>query len=186
MKKVFSLFMALCLVCVSAAALAEATAADGSPVKLDGFTLNLEAGAYYQLGAKEAEQVYVTVYPYVAGGDQSTNFNAVWVGGAGTVTVEDVRAQVPDLKNQMKAGFEQYGYTLNSLDYGDPVDGTLSGEACVVLDSKMSLSANGMTLDINQRQFYVGSKGFILTASAGDAEMLGTVTALMDSVIAWD
>ena len=50
----------------------------------------------------------------------------------------------------------------------------------------MSLSANGMTLDINQRQFYVGSKGFILTASAGDAEMLGTVTALMDSVIAWD
>ncbi len=186
MKKIFSLFMALCLVCVSAAALAEATAADGSPVKLDGFTLNLEAGAYYQLSAKEAEQVYVTVYPYVAGGDQSTNFNAVWVGGAGTVTVEDVRAQVPDLKNQMKAGFEQYGYTLNSLDYGDPVDGTLSGEACVVLDSKMSLSANGMTLDINQRQFYVGSKGFILTASAGDAEMLGTVTALMDSVIAWD
>ena len=77
MKKIFSLFMALCLVCVSAAALAEATAADGSPVKLDGFTLNLEAGAYYQLGAKEAEQVYVTVYPYVAGGDQSTNFNAV-------------------------------------------------------------------------------------------------------------
>ena len=46
MKKIFALLMALCLICVSAAALAEATAADGSPVKLDGFTLNLEAGAY--------------------------------------------------------------------------------------------------------------------------------------------
>ena len=186
MKKIFALLMALCLICVSAAALAEATAADGSPVKLDGFTLNLEAGAYYQLGAQEAEQVYVTVYPYVAGGDQSTNFNAVWAGATGSITVEEVRAQVPDLKAQMKAGFEQYGYTLNSLDYGDPVDGTVAGEACVILDSKMSLSGNGMTLEISQRQFYVGSKGFILTASAGDAETLETVTALMDSVIAWD
>jgi hypothetical protein len=186
MKKIIALLMALCLICVSAAALAEATATDGSPVKLDGFTMNLEAGAYYQLNDKKTEQVYVTVYPYVAGGDQSTNFNAVWAGATGTITVEEVRAQVPDLKEQMKAGFEQYGYTLDALEYGDPVDGTLAGEACIILDSKMRLSANGTTLDISQRQFYVGGKGFIMTASAADTETMETVTALMDSVIAWD
>jgi len=186
MKKILALLMALCLICVSAATLAEATAADGSPVKLDGFTLNLEAGAYYQMGTKTVEQVYISVYPYVAGGDTSTNFNFVWAGGTGTITVDDIRAQVPGLKEQMKAGFEQYGYTLNSMDYSDPVDGTLAGEPCVSLDSKMSLTGGEITMDINQRQFYVGGKGFIVTASASDAAALDALAALMDSVIAWD
>ena len=154
MKKILALLMALCLICVSAAAMAEAVQADGSPVKLDGFTLNLESGAYYQLGTKATEQVYVTVYPFVSGGDMSTNFNAVWGGGAGTISVDDIRAEVPTLKEQMIAGFEAYGYTLNSVDYSDPVEGTIGGKACIILDSKMNLSANGMTLDVSQRQFY--------------------------------
>ena len=186
MKKILALLTALCLICVSAAAFAEAVAADGSPVKLDGFTLNLEAGAYYQLGTKAVEQVYVTVYPYVAGGDTNTNFNAVWGGGAVTVTIDAVRAEIPGLKEQMKAGFEPYGITLNSLDYSDPVEGTLSGESCIILDSKMSLSGNGTTMDMIQRQFYVGGKGFIFTATSSDEAGLETLSALMDAVIAWD
>ena len=186
MKKILALLMALCLISVSAAALAEPTAADGSPVKLDGLTLNLEAGAYYQLGTKTVEQIYISVFPYVAGGDASTNFNVVWAGGTGTVTVNDIRAQVPDLKEQMKAGFESYGYTVNSMEYADPLDATLAGEPCVSLDSKLSLSGNGMTVETNQRQFYVGTKGFIITASAGDTASLEALATLMDSVIVWD
>lgn len=186
MKKLLALAMALCLACLCGAALADAQISDGSPVVLDGFTLNLDKGAAYDVGAKAAEQVYVTVYPYLASGDQSTNFNAVWAGTTGTITVADVRAEVPGLKEQMAKGFEEYGFTLNAIEYSDPADGTLAGEACVVLDSKLSLSLNGQTLDINQRQFYVGGKGFIFTISAGDPETLEGAAARLNAVLAWD
>ena len=102
MKKILALLMALCLVCLCGAALAEVKTADGSPLVLDGFTLNVDSGAAYQLNEKAAEQVYVTVYPYLSSGDQATNFNVVWTGTTGSITVEDVRAEVPGLKEEMK------------------------------------------------------------------------------------
>ena len=172
MKKILALLMALCLVCLCGAALAEVKTADGSPLVLDGFTLNVDSGAAYQLNEKAAEQLYVTVYPYLSSGDQATNFNVVWTGTTGSITVEDVRAEVPGLKEEMKKGFESYGFTLDSIEYADPVDNTLSGESCVSLDSQMKLSMNGQSVNIIQRQYYVGSKGYIFTVSAGDTETL--------------
>lgn len=186
MKKILALLTLLCLVFLSAAALSETVISDGSTLVLDGFNLRIDKGAAYQKGSKAIEQVYVTVFPYVANGDTSTNFNCVWAGSTGIITVPQVRSEVPNLKQQMKDGFESYGYTLNSLDYSDPVDGTLAGASCVILDSKISLSVNGMTLDLHQRQFYVGGKGFIFTISANDPITLSAVTALLNLSLAWD
>lgn len=155
MKKILALLTALCLVFLTAAALAETVVSDGSTLVFDGFNLRIDKGAAYQKGTKATEQVYVTVFPYVANGDTSTNYNCVWAGTTGIITVAEVRSEVPNLKKQMEDGFKSYGYTLNSLDYSDPVDGTLAGASCVILDSKISLSANGMTLDLHQRQFPV-------------------------------
>ena len=186
MKKILALLMALCLVCLCGAALAEVKTADGSPLVLDGFTLNVDSGAAYQLNEKAAEQLYVTVYPYLSSGDQATNFNVVWTGTTGSITVEDVRAEVPGLKEEMKKGFESYGFTLDSIEYADPVDNTLSGESCVSLDSQMKLNMNGQSVNIIQRQYYVGSKGYIFTVSAGDTETLEGAATRLNSILAWD
>jgi hypothetical protein len=186
MKKIIALLMALCLVCLCGAALAEVKTADGNPLVLDGFTLNVDAGAAYQLNDKAAEQVYVTVYPYLSSGDQATNFNAVWTGTTGSITVEEVRAEVPGLKEEMAKGFESYGFTLDSIEYADPVDNTLGGESCVSLDSQMKLSMNDQSLNIIQRQYYVGSKGYIFTISAGDAETLEGAATRLNAILSWN
>ena len=186
MKKILALVAALCLICLCGATLADAQVSDGSPLVLDGFTLKIDQGAAYDVGTKADQQVYVTVYPYLASGDQATNFNAVWMGGPETITVEMVKAQMADLKEQMAKGFEDYGFTVDGIEYGDPTDSTLGGEACVKLDSKMTLSLSGQGLDISQRQIYVGSKGFIFTLSATDAETLEGATAKLNSSLVWD
>lgn len=186
MKKILSLIMALCLICLCGAALADAKVSDGDPLVLDGFTLNLDKGISYEVGTKADQQVYVTVYPYYASGDLATNFNAVWMGGPETITVEAVKEQLDGLKEEMAKGFEQYGFTVGGIEYSEPAESTLGGEACVKLDSKMTLGMNGQSLDINQRQIYVGSKGFIFTISTTDAEALEGATAKLNSVLKWD
>ena len=90
------------------------------------------------------------------------------------------------MKEEIKKGFESYGFTLDSIEYADPVDNTLSGESCVSLDSQMKLSMNGQSVNIIQRQYYVGSKGYIFTVSAGDTETLEGAATRLNSILAWD
>ena len=184
MKKMLSLLTALCLVCLCASAFADVTAS--SPLTLDGFTLNLDAGIKYDLGTKTAQQVYITVYPYSAAGDTATNFNFVWAGTTQTITAADVKAELPGLRQQMIDGLQGYGYTVDSLDYDDPSDGTISGEACIVSNAKLVMSAYGQSMTLYQRQLYVGSKGFVITISAADTATLDAVTALLNSTLAWN
>ena len=57
LKKILALLTALCLVFLTAAALAETVVSDGSTLVFDGFNLRIDKGAAYQKGTKATEQV---------------------------------------------------------------------------------------------------------------------------------
>ena len=117
MKKLLALTVALCLFCISFA-FAENVVSDGSPLQLDDFTLNLDAGMVYQLGEKNTSQVYLAVFPYAASGDGSTNFIFVPSEPRGTVTADMVNNGAEETKQQIIDNFTALGYTVN-LEFGD-------------------------------------------------------------------
>ena len=178
MKKIFALLLALCLVCVSAAALAEAVA-EAKTVELDGFSLNLQAGEYYFVDQKAVNQVYVTVYPYYANGDTSSNYNFGWAGDVFEVTVDDVKAQAAAIEENIRTTLEANGISLDSFTVGDPYDATLNDVPCIALEFQMDISAFGMTMTVYQREILVGSIGYTITISAMTPDSLDEMTQLM-------
>ncbi len=172
MKKILALLLALCLLCCSAASLAEA-AAEAKTVELDGFSLDIAAGQYYQVFEKTASQPYVVVYPFYADADYSTNYNAVWAGGEFSMTPELMKDQAGNIEANVRAGIEPYGITVDSVVVGEPFDTYLNGRYCVAADIRVNLSYMGQSVAVYEREIAVGSIGYIFTISASSEEALG-------------
>ena len=187
MKKLFALILVLCLVCTASAVSAEVLQADGSSLTFDGFTLNLDAGVYYILNERVMNQVYVQVYPYFAvTGDDTINFNAVWTGTTGALAVDDVQGMVPAFETSFKETYAAAGYTLESIAFDEACEGTLGGKNCVVLQSHQLVvdpSENGF--EVFQRQFYIGSNGFIFTATGRTPEALEDICGILENALSW-
>lgn len=185
MKKLFSLLMALCLVLCGSAALAAPQTADAAPLALDGFTLNLEAGAVYDLAEKTEGAVYVTVYPEAARADTATNYNIIWVGDDVEITLDLVRMETALYEEQVKEGFAEQGLEASDMVLSEVEETTLAGETAAFFSTSMKLSVSGMTVDVFQRQYYVYSKHMIITISAQTQETLEKVVASLDGVLVW-
>ena len=188
MKRLFALLMVLCLLCTVSAGLAEVVQADGGIQAFDGFSLNLDDGVVYIKSEKAKNQVYVQVYPYYAvNGDDTANFNFVWIGTTGTLTVDDVRGMIPSFKTSFKDTYAAAGYTLDSIEFADPYDSSLIGEQCVVLESQQYvLDPQGAPFDVFQRQYYFGSNGFIITVTGRTPAALESVNSVLEKVLAWE
>ena len=185
MKKVIAILIALSIVALSVTAFAEVMQADGSPLVLEGFTLNLDKGVVYQLVEKDSTKVYVTVYPfYHVNGDSSTNFNAVW--DTSNITMEDIENQISDIKAAIEEGFKPYGITLNYIEYADPYGYILSGEPCIGLDNQMSIDADGKTLEFYQRQIFTFDRNYTFTISAIDQDTLESAYSVLNDVLTWE
>lgn len=187
MKKIFALLLALCLAISVSAAFADVLVSEGTPIAFDGFSLNLSKDTAYEAGEKVKDQVYFIVYPYyMSTGDSSTNFNAVWAGETEEITVRQLQNQLPSIRKEIEEGFKEYNITLDALVYEDPFESTLGGEFCLVLNAEMTISSNGTAFGMLQRQFYVGSKGYVFTVTGLDRETLDAASTMLDYVLAWD
>ncbi len=187
MKKLIALIMIACLLFTASTVFAEILQADGSPQVFDGFVLNLDADVVYVKEAKLQNQVYVQVYPYYAiNGDDTTNFNAVWSGGSGTITADDVRSMFSYFRTSFAETYAASGYTLESIEFSDPYESILDSEQCVIMETQqIILDPSETRFDLFQRQYYVGSNGFIFTLSGRSRENLESVCAIFENVLAW-
>ena len=184
MKKIMAVLAALCLVLLSVPALAEFAQADGNPIALDGFTLYVDAGTYYQLNEKGANQVYILVYPDVAGGDLTTNYNAVWSGRTYSMTAQDLADNIQSIRDATLESFAAAGYTAD-LEYAEPYDGMLAGEACAILDCRTTVETGGTTVSMFQRQFFVAGKGFIFTITSQDQDKVDATLDQLNGILDW-
>ena len=187
MKKLFALTVALCLFCGSFA-FAESVASDGTPLQQEDFTLNLEAGMIYSIfGEKKPNSPLLLVFPYAAAGDQSSNINFVPTEEIKAITVEEVRASIETAKQNLSDSLSAQGITVESIEFKDPVDFTISGAPCVLFDSVISITYLSVPMEINMRQFYVGEKGYVITITLYSSEAdLDKLTELTESMLVWN
>lgn len=184
MKKLLALTVALCLFCISFA-FAENVASDGSPLQLDDFTLNLNAGMVYQLGEKITNQVYLTVFPYAASGDGSTNINFV-PSERGTVTADMVNYGAEETKQQIIDNLTAQGYTVN-LEFGEAVEYMLGSTPCVYCDTVMDLAYQSYSIKVYQRTFYFGEQGYVVTISVpANAEAIVPLMEQIGRILSWN
>lgn len=177
MKKILSLLLALCLLCLSAAALAEkAQAAQNTVLELDGFTLHLTEGEAYEQSAKRVNQVYVTVYPGVAEGDEGSNYNFVWAGAPLKFTTDDINKLLEDFESQAREQFASMGVSLDSFSKSEPYEATLNEIHCVGIDMTLTVSAGDISVDIYERQLLLDGFEYIITLSAQTSEALDVIT----------
>ena len=188
MKKLLALILILCLLCTASAGLAEVVQADGSSQAFDGFALNLDAGVFYIRNEKQVNQPYIQVFPYYAvNGDDTANFNFVWIGTTATLTVDDVRGMIPSFETSFKSTYAASGYTLESIEFADPFDSVLAGEPCVVLESQQYITGpDGVPFDVFQRQYYFGSNGFIITVTGRTPGALESVSSILEKALSWE
>lgn len=179
MKKLFSLVLALCLLCVCAASFAETTVEKNVRLELDGFTLNLNDGEYYQLNEKIANQAYIVVFPFYGQDDTSTNYNFVWMGGVYELTLEETKATLADSEEGIKSGLEAQGINVSNFNMGEAYEAKLKDVDCVAIDFNMELSALGQSVTIYERQFLLGSLGYVITVTAASPEILDAASDQM-------
>ena len=179
MKKLFILMLALCLLCVSAAALAETGATEATKLELDGFTLELTHGELYTTNEKAANQVYIMVYPLYASGDTATNYSFTWVGGTFNKTVEDIQVEAVALEESVRAGLEVQGITMDSFAVEDIYETTVNDAKCIILDYELKMSAAGQSFTVSGRQLMFGSIGYTATITTLTPESREEITNQM-------
>ena len=171
MKKLFSLLLALCLLCVSAAALAET-------VELDGLTFELNNGEYFVKGEK-TDQVYLQIYPFFSKGDGSTNITVSYVEGASSYTADQFKDAAGQIEEVLKSGLEAQGIQVDSVTMKDPYEATLNDVPCIAIEFEMQVSAYGMSLAICERLIALGKGDYLLAVTAMNQDDLDTATAQM-------
>ena len=184
MKKLLVLLLTLCMICILPAAMAET--ADGSPLVLDGLTLNVAAGTVYELNERVDGEVYVTLYPYASSNDTASNINVIWNGEPLDISAEDLKTLQNSMEDEIAPQFEAAGLQLVSFTPGAITETTLDGIKCFYMDSEMVLSANGITIPIKQRQIYVGEKAFIFTITAMTDEARTAMTTMVNYILKWN
>lgn len=177
MKKIFALVLALCLLYAASASLAET--AEATRLELDGFTLELSSGEYYQQYEKSANSPTVIIYPFYSNGDQSTNYNFVWGGGPFEMNLDQVKDQLAQTEETMRAALTSNGIELTSFEMGEPWEAELNGKECIAVEYNLRMSAMGMELTSYMRQILIGSIGYVITLTASSPEDLETITEMM-------
>lgn len=174
MKKATALLLVLCLLCAGAAALAET--AEATRLELDGFTLELNSGEYYETYEKSAGQIYAFVCPFFSSGDVSQNYCFYWDGAPFEMTEEEAKARIPEMEEELRAGLEDVGFSLISMSVDDIYEAELNGMPCVVTDLELSISAFGTTVTTWEREIMIGSLGYLITISAASPDELEEIT----------
>ena len=182
MKKLLALAMILCVFCLS---FAHAETAESSLLELDDFSLALDAGMMYSAADKAPQVIMLKVFPFAASGDNSTNIGFVWAGAPFDASPETMDETREETKQGMIQGIEAAGYSADSVEIGDSYESTIGGEPCVACEMTTVMSFASLSAVIMQRQFTVGTKGYVITISAGDAEALDRATELLDSILSW-
>ena len=177
MKKLFAMTLALCLLCVSAAALAEKTAAtEATKVELDGFTLELTRGELYQTNEKTVNGIYIMVYPLYASGDTAQNYSFIWAGSTFDQSVEGVQDELPGLEESVRTELEAHGISMDSFVTEEVYEATLNGTDCIALDYNINMSVSGQTLTVYGREIILGSMGYTITITALTSESRDEIT----------
>ena len=180
MKKILALALALCLLCLSAASLAEAQiTSEETTLDLDGFSLTLGAGEVYALSEKVANSPYLIVYPFYSAGDTGSNYNVVWAGEPFEATPESAKEEAASSEEIIRQQLEESGFTMANFTVGDAYSAQLNGVDCIAIEITIDISAAGTTITVYEREFLLGSLGYVFTLSAASQEGLDTVTQKM-------
>ena len=185
MKKALALIVALCLFCMSSA-FAEYIASDGTPLQLENFTLNLEAGMIYTAGERVPDEVYITVFPLVSSGDGYSNFNFVPSANPGNVTTDMVNTFTKTQKQEYIDALESQGATVNSMEFIDAEDFTISGIPCVLTGYTVDFVYSNQPMIAIGRQLYVGEKGYVITFTSSSEENIWKMTELLETMLTWN
>ena len=182
MKKLLALTLALCLLCGTA--LAEIS--NGSRLRMDDFFLNLSKGMeYVQSSKKKADSVILTVYPYAGVEDKATSFNFYWKGKPYQISVKMLNDMLDKIKKQLVASYEDKGFRVSQVWMGEPYDAYAGGVKCCVLETQFRLQSGRETTDVLQRQFFVGSTGYVITLSATDMIRFLGADDVIDRCLRW-
>ena len=186
MKKLLSLMIALCLLCVSTAFAVRRTAT-GEPLVTDDFTLALDAGMPYELYTKRNGQALLVVYPYDdEQRSEITEFCFYWWGGPFTISADRLNN---DMETAKKEAYEMYDGTNISVDSAEitfAVEGTLCGEPYISRDICTRISRGSDSATMIERQYFIGSKGYMLTMTADDPEKLDQMEDLISGCLTWN
>ena len=187
MKKLLAFGIVLCVLLMSLAlADGEEMISDGSPIRLEDFTLNVDAGTKYTISDKSAGEVLIIFYPRAASGDTASNINASWAGGLYDVTTDMLDSIRDSMKESIISGYKTAGYTVGSMELGNSFDFTLAGEPCVALDNLTNLSSGSISINVYQRLFYFGAKGYVFTVSAPDEETRESLCEMLNACLVWN
>lgn len=180
MKKILALALALCLLCLSTAALAELQlTSEATTLDLDGFSLTLDAGEVYMLTEKVANSPYLMVYPFYSSGDTGSNYNVVWAGEPFEATPETAREEAASSEELIRQQLEESGYTMEKFTVDDVYSAQLNGVECVAVEITIDISVAGTTITVYEREILFGSMGYVFTLSAPSKEGLDTITQKM-------
>lgn len=188
MKKILALLAVLCILFLSASALASGDTlyTTGKPLELDGFTLDLGSGTPYMLYPKETGKIYLNILSFNQGtGDIGSTFNVLWCGGPFEMTAGDLQARIPADLEQTKAEIEGAGYTVSQLDHTDVAEALLAGEPSLFFQIHIAAVQGEYAFSAYERQYRVPGKGFVFTVVSVDPDSLDTVCSRLSEILAW-
>jgi hypothetical protein len=185
MKKIVALLLVLGLLCVCFAACAEQITADGSPVKLDGLTLNLAAGEKYKLPTGQSSAC-ITVTPFAGKGNLSTNYNVSVVLPGVSLTVEGFRKDTSSYKTKMESGLKENGYNVKEFNMPGVKDIEILGQEYPALEYDMILDFGTGDTHIYMRQVFITDKDRAITITAYSVEEMEQIGEMISAELVWD
>jgi len=187
MKKITALLLALALLCVCFAACAEQATADGSPLKLDGLTLNLSAGEQYKIpAAGSGSNACITVMPYAAQGNTSTNYNISVVLPGVSLSAETMRADTSSYKEKMIDGLKASGYQVIEFNMPGIQDIEILGKVYPALVYDMILNFGLGDQHIYMRQYFITDKERAITITSFNEEEMEKTVQLITAELVWE
>ena len=183
MHRFLSLLIVFLLIFTYSIAVAEYVT-DGTDLEMEDFTLDLDQGIIYSRAEKALLQICLQIYPYAATTGDTSSINFVWCGSF-DADAEIMKYQIPLMESQYAQQFEPYGITVESVVSNDPVDSTISGTPCVYFDTKLVLAHQSRIITMYQRQYHIGSTGYVITIGASNEALREEMDQLLSSSLAW-
>ena len=188
MKKAFSVLAALCLLTACFSAFADDS--DGSPLVLEDFTLQLDAGRNYQMTG-EGDNLSVKVTEL---SEDETAQIIITRRSMPDLSYEDfkdrIRSSMPGMEENMKENARAGGAEISSVEMGDLYDTEVNGAVCCGFDIAMaftfSLAGEKFTTDVYNVFLFCPSKGYTFNITALDTKGAGEVLRWLESAFAWN
>ena len=179
MKKLYSIFLFICVLSFSVLSLAETTAADngtaaeikasygdyiadGTPLKMDSYTLQLDAEMSYSYNAYP-DRFDLTIYPYTT----SENGSFIIISSPVNMSVDDIVAELQ---------------ADPARTVGEPYETDLLKEKCIIIDQTIDYD----TVSQYIRIIYCESKQTIIQIYPDSETTIENMNTLLSFMLSWN